>query len=91
MDKIINLYRSFNTKGSKMNNWYKTSKKDPFWDEGISVKKNFKKEDANKKELEMGMMVEMEHTSDKKMAEKIALDHLAEDAKYYSKLKTLKL
>ena len=42
-------------------------------------------------ELKMGIKVEMEHTSDTEVAKKIALDHLAEDPKYYSKLKTLNL
>ena len=38
------------------------------------------------KELQMGIQVEAEHTSDSGIAEKIARDHLAEDPKYYSKL-----
>lgn len=42
---------------------------------------------VDKKELEMGIKEEMEHTNDKNLAEEIALDHLAEDPKYYSKLK----
>ena len=37
-------------------------------------------------ELEVGIKVEMEHTDDPKEAKKIALDHLKEDPKYYSKL-----
>jgi nicotinamide-nucleotide adenylyltransferase len=41
------------------------------------------------KELQMGINVEMEHTSDKSVAEKIALDHLYEDPKYYTKLSTI--
>lgn len=39
------------------------------------------------KQLEMGINVEMEHTKSKKKAKKIALDHLAEDPAYYTKLK----
>jgi len=39
------------------------------------------------KELSMGIKVEMEHTDDPDIAEKIARDHLTEDSKYYSKLK----
>lgn len=39
------------------------------------------------KQLDMGIKVEQEHTSDKKLAEEIALDHLKEDPKYYDKLK----
>lgn len=37
-----------------------------------------------KKELAKGIEVESEHTSDKKLAEKIAKDHLAENPKYYT-------
>jgi len=40
------------------------------------------------KELTMGVKVEMEHTTDSKLAKEIALDHLKEDPKYYSKLVT---
>lgn len=37
-------------------------------------------------QIKKGIEVEMEHTSDKKEALKIALDHLSEDPKYYDKL-----
>jgi hypothetical protein len=40
-----------------------------------------------KKQLEMGMKVETEHTDDINKAKEIALDHLWENPKYYSKLK----
>ena len=40
-----------------------------------------------KKELEMGIKVEMEHTKDKKRAKAIAMDHLWETPNYYNKLK----
>jgi len=36
-----------------------------------------------------GIKVEPEHTTDKKVAEEIAKDHLFEDAEYYTKLKTI--
>ena len=42
-------------------------------------------------ELEMGIEVEKEHTKDKDIATTIAKHHLLEDAKYYTKLKTLNL
>lgn len=42
--------------------------------------------DVNPEELELGIRVEMEHTNDREIAKEIALDHLAEDPKYYSKL-----
>lgn len=38
------------------------------------------------KEIEVGIKVEMEHTNDPKKAREIALDHLAEDPDYYTKL-----
>jgi hypothetical protein len=42
-------------------------------------------------ELATGIKVEHEHTNNAKIAEIIAKQHLAEDPKYYSKLKTLNL
>jgi hypothetical protein len=39
--------------------------------------------------LKMGIAVEMEHTSDKEVAKKIAKDHLDEDGQYYIKLKRM--
>lgn len=42
-----------------------------------------------KKQLAMGMKVEMEHTKDKEKAKEIAMDHLWEDPNYYSKLKKI--
>jgi hypothetical protein len=43
--------------------------------------------DVNPKELAVGKEVEMEHTFDEVEAEKIALQHLAEDPNYYKKLR----
>jgi hypothetical protein len=40
-----------------------------------------------KKELEMGIKIEMEHTDDKDEATEIAMDHLWENPSYYTKLK----
>lgn len=37
-------------------------------------------------QLKMGIEVEMEHTSDPNIAKEIAIDHLVEDPKYYTKL-----
>jgi hypothetical protein len=42
--------------------------------------------EADSKELEMGIQVEYEHTSDKETAKRIALDHLAEFPDYYTRL-----
>jgi hypothetical protein len=40
-----------------------------------------------KKQLEMGVEVEKEHTDDEDKARSIAMDHLEEVPNYYSKLK----
>ena len=42
--------------------------------------------DVDPKELEMGVKVEREHTKDDTLAKEIAMDHLAEDPHYYTKL-----
>lgn len=43
------------------------------------------------KQLDKGVKVELEHTKDKSVAREIALDHLAEDPKYYDKLASVEL
>jgi len=43
-------------------------------------------EDVDHDQLEVGIATEMEHTDDPEIAKEIALDHLAEDPKYYTKL-----
>lgn len=57
------------------------------------VRKHTKKiknvEKILKTQLNMGIKVEMEHTDDKDLAKKIAMDHLYEDPKYYTKLKKI--
>lgn len=47
--------------------------------------------DVDQNELKIGIEIEKEHTTDPKLAKEIALDHLAEDPKYYTKLKKAKL
>ncbi len=37
-------------------------------------------------QLEIGVRIEGEHTGDARLAREIALDHLLEDPRYYSKL-----
>jgi hypothetical protein len=44
-----------------------------------------------KKQIKMGQKVEKEHGVNIKKAKRIAMDHLAENPKYYSKLKKAKL
>lgn len=53
---------------------------------GKSKKEKFTEKDADPKELEMGIKVEMEHTKNKAIAKRIALDHLAELPDYYTRL-----
>jgi hypothetical protein len=65
-------------------------KKNSEMSEELSRTGLYKKGDKLKydpKELEMGIQVELEHADDKESAKQIALDHLMEDADYYSKLK----
>jgi len=50
-----------------------------------------KEKEVDPKELKMGIKVEMEHTDDPAKAKVIALQHLAEDPKYYTKLVSLGL
>lgn len=45
-----------------------------------------KPSDFDKEQLVIGMMVELEHTADPKLALEIAMDHLAEHADYYERL-----
>ena len=45
--------------------------------------------DTLKKQLEKGKKVELEHTNDIKKANEIAMDHLFEDPKYYTKLEKI--
>jgi hypothetical protein len=47
--------------------------------------------DTLKQELKKGIKVEYEHTNDNKKAARIAMDHLSEDPKYYTKLDKIKL
>ena len=53
--------------------------------EDLATKHGVSLEDITN-QLEMGLKVEMEHTEDMDVAKKIALDHLAEDPHYYTKL-----
>jgi hypothetical protein len=54
---------------------------------GLADKKN--PSDFDSESLAEGVKVESEHTSDPKIAEEIAMDHLTEDSQYYKKLKNI--
>ena len=49
-------------------------------------RKNLNASDVDQKQLSIGIAVEKEHSSDIEIRKMIALDHLAEDPMYYSKL-----
>lgn len=57
-----------------------------FLKKGRAVEKGFTEKDADPKELEMGIKIEMEHTDNKDISKRIALDHLAEIKDYYTRL-----
>jgi len=54
---------------------------------GLADKKS--PSDFNQKDLKRGIKVELEHTSDRDIAQEIAMDHLTEDSKYYQKLEKM--
>jgi hypothetical protein len=58
---------------------------------GSKVHENLDPQQIDSKQLTMGIEIEMEHTDDPIVARKIAIDHLKEDPKYYTKLLSLKL
>lgn len=55
-----------------------------FLSAGRAFEKGITEKDVDAKELAMGVKVEMEHTTNPKIAKRIALDHLAERPDYYS-------
>lgn len=75
----------------KVMNWYKKAKEVEINDifQGKADKEGLSEKDVDQNELSMGIKVELEHTKNKDIAKKIALDHLAEMADYYSKLKKM--
>jgi len=57
-----------------------------FVNAGRAHEKGVAEKDVDAKELEMGIAVEHEHTTNRDMAKRIALDHLAELKNYYTLL-----
>lgn len=53
---------------------------------GYADKAGKKAEDVDPEQLRKGIKVEMEHTTDRKTAKEIAMDHLTEHPRYYDKL-----
>jgi hypothetical protein len=60
-----------------------------FVNAGRAFEKKITAKDVDPKELEMGILVEMEHTTNRDIATKIALDHLSEIKDYYTRLKKM--
>jgi len=60
-----------------------------FMRDGRANENGFEKKEADPKELKMGIEVELEHTPNRLVAERIALDHLAEVKDYYTRLKKM--
>lgn len=102
IDKAYGELPKINSEIMKDISKYKTITRES--DEGLSkdmsledvAKKHSKKEgDINtilpklKRQIKIGVDVEMEHTKNKSEAKKIAMDHLVEDPEYYSKLKKI--
>jgi hypothetical protein len=56
---------------------------------GRAHEKHVSEKDVDPAELEKGIMVELEHTTNKEIAKKIAMDHLSEIADYYTRLKKM--
>lgn len=57
-----------------------------FWLGGASNEKELRYDEVDEKQLKRGVEVEMEHTPDRLVAMKVALDHLAENDRYYDYL-----
>lgn len=81
---VLQSLRAAGMPGTVNINFYKGKDKIPG---GLADKKSPK--DFDKEALKEGVKVEMEHTSDPKIAIEIAMDHLTEDKEYYKKLKTI--
>ena len=58
---------------------------------GLADKEDTQSADVDANELKVGMDIEKEHTRDPNVAKQIALDHLSEDPKYYTKLQQANL
>lgn len=84
MSKIISVKTQPPTRTDKDGDGFEDLEKDKI-PGGIGDKKDIK--DFCPKQVAMGIRVELEHTSDKAIAEDIVKDHLTEDPMHYTKLK----
>jgi hypothetical protein len=53
------------------------------------LSKGKKPSDFNKKQLKIGTDIELEHTNSRRVAKRIAMDHLTEHPDYYKELKKM--
>ena len=56
---------------------------------GVAEKEDFEVDDANEKQIELGLEVEQEHTPNPSIAKEIVMDHLAEIQNYYTLLESM--
>lgn len=59
---------------------------DRFWNGGKKNETGLSEDDVDPDQLRMGIEVEYEHTPDREVSKRIALDHLAEFPDYYTAL-----
>jgi len=86
-NKLMNLVKSLQAESRRVDRFVNTLLDDQKIPGGKEAKLTPK--DACPEELAMGIKVELEHSkNDRQLAQEIALDHLAEDPKYYSKGKS---
>lgn len=83
------LFKSAKIDSKKMDDKEMVDSFKKFADYGRANQKNISEKDVDQKQLEMGIEVEKEHTTDKEIAKRIALDHLAEISDYYTRLKKM--
>lgn len=57
--------------------------------DGVAKRKGLVASDFSRRDLERGTSHELEHTTSRSIARQIAMDHLAEDPRYYQKLARL--
>jgi len=89
-EKSMDIYESFEVlSGLVRVVKERTETIDEFMREGLAAERGVKAEDVDPEQLEMGIKVEMEHTKDPDIAEKIARDHLAEFSSYYTALEEM--
>ena len=69
--------------------WLNNPYLNPSLPDGVAKRKGITAADVDPRELARGTEHELEHTTSRKIARQIALDHLAEDPRYYVKLERM--